>query len=412
MSKIKSKSKKVNKKNRFKIIRNGAIITILGVSLAFGGLFFKNKKEKDTTTIANDENSSDIELEPLFDEYSIITTLHKNDLIEQGYIVSDTIFDYDIKCNLLELSSLMGNESITWDSLKEIVKNRDISDKYKNMLYECINNWKNSNLNIDLTAIKYNLSNLKIKSMPKEKGITGEFKVNECILYMCDDYDEEVIKKTFIHEISHGFTQAYVEINGKKVYCSNNENIVEKDNKSIYNIGHAYDEALADYLTALGLNEKIDCKDLKWAYGLNLYELLIVTNIAKIDIYAYANNGLMYLFNELDKQGMSEVKQYTFGFDTFSYDAMGANEAALKSYNGEILNYVTDIFSIYYSTGKSYDEIIELFNCYKGYIIPFEVSDGTTTLNVIKNTTSLGFALENLKGRIDSMKTYYEGKTY
>ena len=414
-NKLKSKNKKLNdKKQRFKVIRNTIGLVGLGTTLIAGGIFVKDKlnSRNPDTTMVDEHQDNNIEIEPLFDEYSVLTKINTNDLIKNGYIVDDTIYDYDIKCNLLELSSLMGNKNITWDSLIEIAKNIDISDKYKNILYKCIDNWEKSNLNINLTAFAYNLANFKIKTMPKKNGYTGEFVAKECTLYICEDLPEDVFEKTFVHEISHGFTLAYVEINGKKVSCSNTEKLIDNESKEIYNVGHAFDEALADYITALGLNEKIDCKDLKWAYGLNLYELLVTSSLAKTDIWSYANNGIVYLFNELDKQGMGEVKRYIFGFDTLSYDAMGANESTLKSYNTDILNYITDIFSTYYNTGKSYDEVMELFNCYEGYIIPFEVSNGSTTLSVIKNTTSLGFALENLQSRIDSMKIYYEGRTY
>lgn len=423
MSKINIKSKNVLKKKKLKLIKKIALISSLGITCLVGGIAVSKRNNSTTNNhleeINNINDDFNFEKIPVLN-FSIIDKFDINKFRSAGYFIGDDDFDYDIKCNLKEFESIMG-DNVTWVQVKNTLNsNTNIDDEYKLILNDTFTNLENSNLNMCLSALNYNLSNLKIKRMQYSGNATGEFKLKECCLYICDDIPNDVFKKTLVHEIMHCTQFAYANVNDNKVYCTNQENVITGMDNYIYNIGNFFDEGYTDYLTSLALNEKLDCNNSKWSYSLNFYVLLMSLKMCDMKIEDYANNGYMSIINKLNERNMTITIQNLMNIENnfnFSLDDINdVNRASIcinNTYTSLLAiftEYYCYIHNNYFGLAEK-DQVYSLCNCYENYIIPSILESTDGNIKVIKNTGCYGISVNELYEIINSLDDYIE-KTY
>lgn len=319
------------------------------------------------------------------DEYTYFETYYRltkfnTEYMKKYFTVSDNAHSYDVKCNLAEYSEMTGNETVTYEDLKQIVLNNSNLNEYiKQVLITGLDNLSTASLDIDLSALKYNLTNLKVKFVNnKNSNLIGRFDIYSGVVVLDDSLkdNDEYFTKTLLHEvIGHGLVNAYREINGKKVLCTNREMFVHIDyvpfedrDRNIYGVGDSFDEGFAELITSFALGEKIDCNNKKWTYSAQTYQLLVNLEIAKMSLSEYANTGLYGLLENLGNNGYGELINRISGYDMSMY----GEESAKPYMTNALLVHARHLLYDGHDKGSILAECARICDIYSSYIIPRE----------------------------------------
>ena len=177
-----------------------------------------------------------------------------NDYFEEKGIVPI----YDLKCTPETLEEMLENTEVSNNSIWSVIDNNtNINDQYKKKIKNVIDN-NPFDTSFPWGVVKINLSHMTIKSVVSDEKYYSRFDPINCCIYINNKYVTNAKEEEFAlaHAIfGYASTNAYVNVDGKKVYCNLTDFCYDKESDSLYEIGKSYSEYVAYDLT---LNSKAD----------------------------------------------------------------------------------------------------------------------------------------------------------
>lgn len=355
------------------ILTAGLLPTLVGCSNTKTG----SNSYSITTSNEHDENLlkplkkkgfkiSEIEVKDNFNIYKLENNIsdYFNTLNGDIYNIYQP-FDYNKCCTPIEFKEYIGSDNITYTDIKNTLNNNtNIDSNIKDILMEGINNLENNNLDIDLTVLNYNLSNLDIEYVTIDEKdqveIMAKFEaINHRVLINPNVLSNPLFKTILIHEVlGHASNIAYLDKDGG-IYCSTTfSNVMIEGNDRIIgynNLGTAFEEGIAEYIRYYATNEKIDPN--QTSYSVGLYMLLFMTKSCNLSVNDYINNGVESLINKLQDNNLGSVVHFIELFDIETTYKSFTNREVDWTYNDIMYQYLLVYTSDLYENGKSKDEI-------------------------------------------------------
>ena len=293
-----------------------------------------------------------------------------------------------VTCTPGNFDDYIGNSNVSFDDLRETIKNnKNIPDDVSVILNEGIDNLESANFNMNYSALQYNLSRLKIEELTDETlieyaagtfdPITGVMELNTSLK------DKTDYKSTVIHEIiGHGSTMAYDKESG--VYCNVCVDYLKIEGNGVilgaYEYGFFGIEAIADTITSIALNQKINM-DIS-GYPTQIYDLTTLCSSVGVSIEDYANYGVEYLTEKMSEHGIDNPYEIITSLDDI---------LALYRTNSLLQANSTDLFKDYYKELAENNEDLEALEestkTYKNYVITEEVNMQPAILSILDDDT-------------------------
>lgn len=217
---------------------------------------------------------------------------------------------YETKCAPNKFGKYIGIENVTYDDLKNVVKqNNNIDDNIKEIINTGLDNLKEANFNMDLTTLYYNLSRLTVEYVNPEEingayglfnHLDGSVKINNIV-----KDDPKVASEVLIHEIiGHGSTRAYDP--NKRIMVDISDMYITIDEKGAITeagcLGFSGLEAIADAITSIATQKKINVDS--GGYTTEVYELITLCSSLDISLADYANSGVDLLIWKMKEKGI------------------------------------------------------------------------------------------------------------
>lgn len=224
--------------------------------------------------------------------------------------------------NSEELDDVFENkkEDITYDDIiNDINNNPNISDKYKQIYLELINNYKEKYPTIDLRILHHNLQTLAIAELDERDMKIKARSIDACAVYRVDENTIYVAKgcqfekgtwdyQVITHEMGHTFRELKTTIGDKKVRCQF---------ESISGHGTIVGEAMNSLMTLRSYDTEE--KDIAYQLQSNMNELMVES----MDNYFYddyINHNLTYYENQLNEYNEDDQAVRMIGLMELQYD--------------------------------------------------------------------------------------------
>lgn len=321
-----------------KIIKNGVAIALSALlSLGILGHTYQviaNTNERETT-YSGEEVTSPYESE----NYSLVTDSHIEispipgyDNKEFSYI--NEYFDieestkYRFFNNLEEFLEITGIERI---KDREIIKGNilekaDIPEEYKQGIIDHIDNIPSD---LDLSVLNYNIiRSTWIETEDMNEVVVAQFDSTKGVFY----YRKGVSLRTIIHELMHSTTMCAYEkeidalvnvnsseyrINKEVIYFNQLRYIASNNSQTQTYYGMFAEEALAERLTRIIMNETDDNKfHAYWAEGKALSSIFEMFNVSLKDFIE--NGGIELLISKMSENGIEQPLSYIRDMDLYN----------------------------------------------------------------------------------------------
>ena len=278
--------------------------------------------------------------------------------------------------NANEFSLITGIINPSYDDLRDAVSaNINISEDFKDILLEGINNLELNEFDIDFSVLYYNLSRLQV--VETDSGVLkflndnrstiatfnptdGQIAIKHANWDEIGDDEKQKIKYTFLHEVlGHGSTEAYVDNNYKSLAYSLVTPIEDLEGKlatiDMVNYGDAFKEGVADIIALKAIDANKDFITYKPFY-MELEILLKVLNYSEKDLIDY---GVWGLKNEMSKQGIEDPEKYIDRIDTAKMSIATSYEVSEKfDIQGDIIEMLNQIIAKKIKDGVSREDIV------------------------------------------------------
>ncbi len=400
-----SKEKKSKKRRIIPKILIGGILVTLTTNIA--GIF--SKKNTYTPTIENtissteETNEEDIpyEIQKYMNDEKLDEELVNNNYKESSFINEEDI-PYDIQkymysekldeelvvenykessfmnyVYIYDMSALSNvlDEQVTFDTLKKTVQNNDkISQKYKNYLYEYIDNLASRWPNVDIRTFNENLKTIEFIEYDKYKLLLKTldensfacYRKDENKIYLLDDLDmnDPWTKQVVYHEISHSLRSAYWSKDGKNIR-------VQFTDSSGY--GFEIEEAL-NSLFALSLYDENE-KNIAYHLQSN-YMKTILECMDNYTLEDYVNHNYTYFEQCLNETNNNDLAKKVLSLIELQHKDFYNDDFKVEQEQYEpIYTYITDMYLDKYATNSmSLEEINGLVEELKEQVM-FNVSE-------------------------------------
>lgn len=418
--------KKINIEGIKRILKKGKMllvpIALVGV-LSFTGCGTSNSTKKDKliekarkygiemTQVDNNLFSFDDKLYR-FDKFSSVSAFGE---------------EYEIKkyCTPEEFEKIVGEENVSWNDIRETIKNRNFEKEMEKVLLDGVNNLEKKIPNVNLSVLNYNLKNLTLVDsngdnfiMDESLTIKGQFDCVSCSMYLSSDIkkNSKEYRDVITHEIlGHGFTIAHTELNGGADCCNlryyANTSKSNNDLDSLINnynqVGMFLDEGVAEMLKVLATGEKITevNRENDGPYDVYMFELQLILSTTNTSLTEFINNGVEYTINKMYESGCPYPIDYLYNLENkaISY---------LNNYTFDENNMLEDIVVYYLATivlnkeeqtpeelkKYAYDSI----DAINTYIKP-DIYDGEKYISWTNSSVCEMISLDSLKSRIDEV---------
>jgi len=282
-----------------------------------------------------------------------------------GEIEPDFKYSYNETVTINEFTKRLGIENKTYNDVIEVLKlNPNIDDNIKTILEEGINNLRDSNFDINLGLLYYNIKDLKIvySNSLVTKGAIAVFNENNREVSVLDKLDqtkyENVYKTVMIHEvIGHGSTSAYSE--DLKILCGPETLMILADESgkitSTLGFGNAFKEGLAELITCRATNKKMTCQDF---YSTESYMVQLISELYDIPLSEMADIGIEKLASKLEKEGIDDAIVLFEALDTGMYGKMANSLETDVITTQNALSVITNYIGKQSNNGQSKENII------------------------------------------------------
>lgn len=365
---IKYASKKVKDKQKRKLYNCVRLSIVAGciyiVALATGFSYLKNKKsevrdetvietiEEDgriihTQTMAFTEISSWGSYETA--EFDKIISLSKDDL---KYYDGDDLKEFDIKCTPREFAEMISEQKVKYaECVEALYKNKNLDSNIYRILFTVLDNIKYVHQleGSHLAVLKHNLEHFTVCEVYDEEDYVSKFDPYECCVYINrnkvtdDTYEYALIKGI----IGYGISNAYIELDGKKVLCTTAEYCFYNSydgikEPKIVKMGELFEDGLAEGITALVRQLPVDCNNTLYKNSEDAYILSKVLKIRKIPVSYYINDGYGAV--------LDQYKNYTpnIRYIIKEFDLYGNKFETTLSLYDEYTRYIKDELDLYY----------------------------------------------------------------
>ena len=371
---IKYASKKLKDKQKRKLYNCVRVSIVAGcvyiVALATGFSYLKNKKSeaRDETVIETIEEDgriihtettafAEISSWGSYDtaEFDKIISLSKDDL---KYYDGDDLREYDIKCTPGQFSELIGEQKVKYDECVEaLYKNKNLDSNIYKILFPVLDNIKYAHQldGTNFAVLKHNLEHFTVCEVYDEEDYISKFDPYECCVYInrnkvTDDIYEYALIKAII---GYGISNAYIELDGKKVLCTTAEYCFYNSYDSIkepkiVKMGELFEDGLAEGVTSLVRQLPVDCNNSLCKNSEDAYILSKILKIRKIQASYYINDGYSTVLEVYKNYSYSPNFRYIIR----DFDLYGNKFETTLSLYDEYTRYVKNGLDSYYEIEK------------------------------------------------------------
>lgn len=354
---------KKSRKKKFKLVPKVLLGTMaLSLTINLVNLILKptskNVDISDTlsyTQSIQEENIDEIEKlleDPYFSQDLEIDTYSESKFLNKIYV-------YDMSY----LDNVLDHSFVSFDDVRELIKNRDFSSKYKDLLFKFINDLELEHPNIDLRVFYENLKTLDIIECSKRdltfKSLSSDsyacYRKDENIIYVLEDFDfskDSWAFQVIYHELSHVLRSAIwnhadKEIRVQFADSSNHGTIIEEALNSLFSVG-LYNKNENDI-----------------AYQLQSNYLRIILGI--MDNYSledYVHHNFSYFLEFLNDLTQNEDAKWIMALIELQYNDYHNDDISVEQQEYyPIYEYIVDIFmSRYSSPDMSMEELLALID--------------------------------------------------
>lgn len=386
------KEKKSKKRRIIPKILIGGILVTLTTNIA--GIF--SKKNTYTPTIENTISSTEeLEDEEIPDNiqkyisdknyktpeekipYDIEKYMNSEKLDEELVVESykeSSFMNYVYVYDMSALSNVL-DEQVTFDTLKKTVQNNDkISPKYKNYLYEYIDNLASRWPNVDIRTFNENLKTIefiecdkyKLQTKTLDENSLACYLKNENKIYLLDELNmnDQWTKQVVYHEISHSLRSAYWSKNGKEIRVQFTDS---------FGYGFEIEEAL-NSLFALSLYDENE-KDIAYQLQSN-YMKTILECMDNYTLEDYVNHNYTYFEQCLNETNNNDLAKKVLALIELQNKDYYNDDFKVEQEQYEpIYTYITDMYLDKYATNSmSLEEINGLVEKLKEQVL-FDVPE-------------------------------------
>ena len=306
-------------------------------------------------------------------------------------------YSFEQVCTSLEFAKQNNEVNITWKDIRETLKqNATIDDKIKKIIQAGIDNLEHQKFNINLGTLNYNLKRLKVEYTDKTDE---EQYVNIMAKFECDKNTLYVNPTAMQYPL---FNIAYDSKNGGTLCTTNIGTAIVVNNKLIGNVtlGKAFEEALAEYISYVATNQKINYDETN--YVTPLYFLLAMCKVANITIEEYNDKGVEYLIDKLVNNNLAQlvpnIEAIDINFLCKSQGMKGTLDCQQTFYN--ILSEYISVYGENHSKEEIKKEAIDIIDIYKKCIEPYHYEDYDFILDYTTNDNIDAISIDGLKDLI------------
>lgn len=288
----------------------------------------------DINNTSNIESPSNVEVQDKNQEIYNYFKSYNMDVIDKEYDGNDYIFVNDFinsnnkhqitLQNFNEFRKINNIDFIpTWDDVIKVFQNNEnIGNDKKNMIFDGINNMRNSEeLNdIDLSVLYVNAKRMKIKYLSSEEMINttnrdsvyAYFDTVSGIVYLPSDKSLE--KFEFLHEVlGHGTLSYRKETKDSLIVfdCTNYLMLPNDNGYTGYSVGTMVSEGGANMIAHLATNDY----NVSTFYELYEEELRVIADLCNVSIGQLFNYKGISLYDLMYKNGINTPVEYIFKMD-------------------------------------------------------------------------------------------------
>lgn len=319
-------------------------------------------------------------------------------------------YSFEQVCTSLEFAKQNNEVNITWKDIRETLKqNATIDDKIKKIIQAGIDNLEHQKFNINLGTLNYNLKRLKVEYTDKTDeeqyvNIMAKFECDKNTLYVNPTAMQyPLFNRIVCHEVlGHASNIAYDSKNGGTLCTTNIGTAIVVNNKLIGNVtlGKAFEEALAEYISYVATNQKINYDETN--YVTPLYFLLAMCKVANITIEEYNDKGVEYLIDKLVNNNLAQlvpnIEAIDINFLCKSQGMKGTLDCQQTFYN--ILSEYISVYGENHSKEEIKKEAIDIIDIYKKCIEPYHYEDYDFILDYTTNDNIDAISIDGLKDLI------------
>lgn len=246
----------------------------------------------------NQENSSNelITIEKFApNEYKLLT----------GNSGKDLYFD-----SVDEFSEYLDEKKPTYQEIEnKILQDRNIPQKYKEILIDGLENLKETMPNLNLSVLNQHLNRgLKIvektgKEIAEQEGknsIASFDKLSSTIFINSKNVNEE----TLLHELAHAITGIIMNKNEKNIYTGTEAIIYFKEIEDLQIYGSGFSEGIADIIASKALGDK---EIQNGSYEPISEQLEVMLNTTKMTPTDFVNKGTTIFIQKAKRMGIENV---------------------------------------------------------------------------------------------------------
>jgi len=321
-----------------------------------------------------------------------------------------------------KFGSIVGEENVTWNDIKETIKSRDFKDNYKDILLEGVNNLEKKLPNINLEVLNYNLKNINFENrIEKDENLSEEYTIGglfDSISHSIYINDSDDLRYTLYHEVlGHALTGAYTDLNGgAKTSFSDfytvlyNSNFETSDiTSNAIELGLVFDEATAEIIAVLASGEKIYSikNGVDGPYDIYIAALQLILTSTNTSFTDFVNNGTESILKKMKNAGCESPINYLMDLENrkqlYQMGDYFCSEEDLLS--DQFTYYLLQILIDKYNKGMSVDEVVNFgYKCVDSindYVIP-TTFDGEYGVSWSNNLISEFIGYDQIKYQIEN----------
>lgn len=278
-----------------KVFLGGTLVALSGITLATGCELLKTEQKQNTT----------IETTTSIEEYISTTDYKEPKKLEIDTFVENENLNYIYIYDMDYLDKIFKYKSININQIKETIKNnRDIPEKYKNILYEYCDALNKKYPNIEKRVFFENLKTLKVVECTKEQMIQKTISVDS---YGCYIKSENVIYVLKNNEYKKG-TWEYQILFHEFSHCLRTYDRKEPKKIRVEAAGLNFQNTITEEtLNSLFAVSLFDYEEKDIAYQLQSnYTKIMVDCLDNYSLEDYVQHSLSYYAKKLDEYNNDE----------------------------------------------------------------------------------------------------------
>ena len=247
------------------------------------------------------------------------------------YSALNNLYNISDKLTIEEFGEYIGETNITWEDIKNTIRESSFDDRVKKVLLKGADNLEVKLPDVNLSALNYNLKNIKVVNddecnlfSNENFVINGMFEEFDKVVYLSDElYESDSFEAVLLHEVfGHGIQNAYCD----EKYCSTSKTIFLSENtnltydymsENMFDVGHSLDEAVAEMISVLASGKKLyeRFEEVDTPYDVYIEQLQLYLKTTDTSLTDYINNGLYHLLNKMKDAGCEYPLNYIVDFD-------------------------------------------------------------------------------------------------